>query len=294
MDLDGVQSLAIATGFMNLPTKVRTSSDNVAPDEQRVGYEPTDVLVRQGHRLAKLYCHATAVKSTPEALTAQEKFVEDGRPLVIIEFEESELQELPTQAQVVDLHMGGGVTLAFTWLKTPAGLIGTWFVRHVSMYMDPLRRLRLCLLRLHAEREVLDSVIRQMHRGRIPFEPQTDAGDYLESYLNRATAVIQREERFGVSQSAILDAYDAAESVNRPATLTGLADRLAGARTQVLRKVEKYERARGESRLVTASEVTIVHGDQIKVDRIDRSQVGAIGSDVEGTVSGRLGVDPGR
>ena len=282
---NGRQCLSVATDIMKLPTRVRDFRLGFV-EERHVVFQPDDALVRQGNRLSKLFSRATAAAS--ESQTIRDSYVKDGRPVLIVEFDLAEISKLPAQVQIVDPHKVGGVQLGFTWLRGSAGLVGAWFIRRDKSNSLGHRRLRLCLLRLHAEREVLHSVLRQLDSGQIVYQANTEAGDNLDRYLNRAVTMVQRDQHYGVSQSAILEAFDAVESVEPATRLSDLTQRLSGARRQVIEKVDNYQMNRRDIGVVN---VTNVLGDQIVIEQISHSQIGAIGSDSAGVVSGNQSSD---
>lgn len=292
------QCLRIAQDFLKLPSKVASFSAAASRTTPTIRYQATDQLVRQAGRLARLYCRATA-RASAESLSLQERLVEYGRPLLVAEFESREIQDLPVEARAVNLGNGLQGAVAFVWLQTAGGTIPVWLVKRGTADVETLRRLRLCLMRLHAEREGLDIIIKLVRRWDIKIEPGSTAGDRLESYVNRATRLVNKDKFSGISQSAIREAFDAADSVVRPATRESLLQRYEGLRRQVWLKAEKFEQARGERRTVPTliynehvnrlavgwSELQM--GDNYNIDAKE-SQIGAIGPHSTGTVSGQI------
>lgn len=204
-------------------------------------------LMFQGQHLARLYCRSTTFRRVPhEEVTRLERLVEAGRPLVIIDVQRRDLVRLSSkQAHVVDPKLVRGASLAFIQLAPALGSIGAWLLGPgTETTPEDLRSLRLCLLRLHAEREVLDLVLKQFQRGRITFEPGTEYSARFERYLNTATRLIAQEARYGISQSALLEAYTAIESVERSDVQASLALRYHGIRRQVWQKVKNYQESR--------------------------------------------------
>jgi hypothetical protein len=237
---------ALVASFLDVPTTVtQVSGDRL--------HRP---LMLQGSHLAELYARATVRWSgDPSPDTG---LVEDGVPLVVIGLDDQELPELPESVRLIDPANVHGASLGFTWLRTQHGTIGAWLLAYGSASREQLRSLRVCLLRLHAERQVLDLVLKQIRRGRLRFDPEDDSGEALQEYLNQATRLIQREQFFGVSQSALLAAFDAAEGVIPAADQAELLLQLDRARNQVRRKVEAYARDRAQIR--TIKTVTVMQG----------------------------------
>lgn len=203
--------------------------------------------------MAKLFRGATSADASPAALSALGGLVEDGNPLAIFEFDEQELQSLPEQAETIELPEIPGASLAYVRLrpKSSTDWIGAWFIRRGSADENRLRSLRLCLLRLNAERESLDIVLNRFRRNMIEYQPQTERGDDFEDYLRNALKFLDRTTWSKVPQSAIVQALNAAASVQRPDDQQALFDQYKGARLNVRRRVERYERTRQEKREVT-------------------------------------------
>jgi hypothetical protein len=249
--IEGDELYSIVRDFLDLPTRVMRADDN-----------PTGgPLILQGRHLAELYERAsTRLGAQPSR--GRSGLVESGMPLVLVEFGRGEVKRLPRGVQSVDAAKVHGANLAFAWIKTAKATVPAWFVTQGRASSQELRSLRLSLLRLHAEREALDLVLRQLRRGRVTFDPRTNESETLQAYLNRATRVVERDWVSGVSQSAILAAFDAAESVLRPEDRDELSSRLESARGQVLKKVAKYETTRAYVREIHA--LTYVEGDLVE------------------------------
>jgi hypothetical protein len=233
----------IAQSALALPVRVPESATNGT----------TGPLVAQGRRLARLYEFATTARS--KRVPGQPNLVEDGLPLLVVELDDDEPFTVPNAATTVDPAKVGGAQAVFMWLRSTAGQVPVWFLARGTASDDHLRSLRLCLLRLHAEQQALDLVLKLLQRGSIPPVPEGDP-DGMNGYLNDATRRISRASWGGISQSAILDAFRAAESVTYGDASRELVDRLGGVRPQVASKVEAYWR------LQTATRTTNVFNTQ--------------------------------
>jgi len=196
-------------------------------------------LILQGQRLAELYWKATASnKSTGPSNGA----VADGLPIALIECRSHWIERLPKNFIRVNPASAAQVNLAFGRMKTQWGPLGVWFLGHERAYAEESRSLRLCLLRLHAEQEVLDIVLGRLSNGSIEYRSSDGLAERIEDYLNVATERIFRRSWGKVEQSAILQALDAAEATEYRAIRAHLAERLEGARRQIVQKLELFER----------------------------------------------------
>jgi hypothetical protein len=250
--LTGLQCKDIVASFIQLPTKVRAISDS--PVKGPV-YQAPAALARQGNGLTKLFTRATTLASTPEELAAQSRLVKGGLPLVIAEFGADEAVQLPADAFSVDPAAVGGAELGFAYV--PFGRddrIPTWFLKPGTADDEQLRNLRLVLLRLHAQRQVLNLILNQVLQSFITFRQGTEAGDRLESYLNAAMTIVQKPGSFGVSQVELWKAINDAEAAEAALGLASqtielaqgsidrehLLARLTTAKGQLQRRVGEY------------------------------------------------------
>lgn len=235
-DADERKLLAIAQSALDLPVRV--------PDNATTS--TTGPLAGQGPRLAALYAFAsTTRRRRPDV--RQLRLVGDGVPMLVVEFQDHEPFATPKQAKIVDPGKVGGARAVFMWVKSKAGQVPVWFLARGNASEAHVRSLRLCILRLHAEQQALDLVLRQVQRESIRFVPEGDP-DALSDYLNAATRSISKAEWGGISQSAILDAFSAAESVDYGDESRELRARLAGVHRQVANKVEAYWHERTAAR----------------------------------------------
>jgi len=215
-------------------------------------------LSEQGQRLARLYAFATSRRTPGVISTAEMRLVQFGLPMAIAEFDDIELTGFPDEVAMVDSAIAGDAELGFLNLRTSWGPIPIWLLRRGTTPEAELRSLRLCLMRLHAERECLELVIGHIASERIAIEPGTDAGDRLERYLDDSTRLVQKDRTRAVQQSQIVSAMSASERVETPFATDVLSDRIAGIKRQVRIKVERYANERGASRAVT--QVTVESG----------------------------------
>ena len=199
-------------------------------------------LSDQALRLARLFALATSRRKPPGLLTPEDlRLVDFGRPMVVVEFDDKEVLAVPKGARRVEQVKVGTSELAFYDQRTPGGEIPVWVLRRVSTPEPVLRSFRLCLLRLHAERECLDRVLAHVNTGHITYDEGSPPSERLSQYLNDATAVLDRKWACGVDQSELLRAMEAAEATAQPNRTKYALDGIAGIRKQILRKVRAHE-----------------------------------------------------
>lgn len=235
-------------------TIIREISETPTMVPGQVGEQKKRPILAQGKFLARLYANAS-INSASGDRSRNQQLVEAADPLVIAELDqfESSLDIKNKKIDglvVVDEACVNGARALYCRLETSAGIVSTWVLQRGAASTGQLRNLRLCLSRLHAEREVLDLILKQIHRRRLLNPPSEEAVDLLDQYFNERIRVVNREEWGGLKQSAILSAFDATQAVVRPASEAQLISRYEGGRRQVWQKIAKYQEERRATRLV--------------------------------------------
>ncbi len=232
---DYTDPLEIASFVLTLPTAISPLSG--ASRRERA-------LILQSAGVAELYFRATTqLRSEALHLLGRKwmNLVAGGTPVVLIECKSAAIEDLPKEFVRIPPAGTSGVQLAFGRLHTRYGEIDAWVLGTSQALSKPIRNLRLCLLRLHAEQQVLSLVLDRLQTGAIAYRPGTESGDRLEHFLNDATRLIDRQSWAGIGQSQILAAMDAVQST-QPAARASLGSKLEGMRLQVRRKIEQFER----------------------------------------------------
>lgn len=189
--------------------------------------------------LAKHYLRATT--SRKSAVTAQPWWFSFGSPAMLVESVQAQPLPLPRDAQRV--LETGNVAVYHWWRRHGTAQVSVWFLQSQAPDKDVLRRLRIHLLRLHTERECLRQVITLILRGTFQYSASVESSDLTQLYLNEAIRAVERSERGGFEQSALLDAARlAVEGVSPGANATLLQMRRQVAE-KVRRFIEQSERA---------------------------------------------------
>lgn len=268
VDLSSQQILMIARDLCDLPTQVPHAGGSPVT---------TNKLLKQGTALARLYAQATLKVASASKAASAASLVEAGNPIVIMELErrEAPIPLIPSGFTHVPQNQTLGASLTFGRLATKSGVVDIWILQRGQATQDDVRHLRLCLLRLHAEQEALDLVLKQIRRNRIASPLSDDVAKDLNRYFNNRTWLINREKHTGIGQSAIIAASEAAEQVTPPATRKNLAERYEGARRQVWEKIEDYQIRRAAVRVVS---VTHVEPGGIIVEKLTTVKVSGTGN----------------
>jgi hypothetical protein len=138
---------------------------------------------------------------------------------------------------------------------------------------DLLRRLRINLFRLHAERQSLAEVLRLVRQKKItpvvnlpPAQPSPPT-ERLQEYLRRAVRFLHREQRDGLPQSEILSASQAADNFAQPGGRERLLAELDKIRPALLKMVSGYLNREGtapEAAPAPQAKVFISHSSRDK------------------------------
>ncbi len=229
--LTGDESLELLNECLCLPTMVKQHFDE--PRRRALHF--------QGKALAKLYLFSTTKTSAISSGLLNNIHVSACEPIILLEYDVDEIAKaMPSGCKIIDPETVGGISVAYTKFVSSGKSTGIWLLGSDVSKRDVARRLRLCLLRLHAEQQTLTQILRWIIQGIIQYKPHTTHGDKLENYLNNATKLIFQKHRNGVSQVAIRDVLTAYEWVMNSGEKDILLETLKGARRQVLEKLERF------------------------------------------------------
>lgn len=245
--LSANEVIQIVSGLCDLPTRV--PGIEVPSGSQK--------LITRGSSIAKLYARGTLARRNDDKLNTALQLVEAGNPVIIAELGPSESIGDAEDIGFIQIPAERvyGAVVCYGRLRRPEGLVGVWLLGQGAASAPVLRSLRLCLLRLHAEQEVLDIVLKHLRRGVLQVSPTEATTNDLDNYFNSKTRMINRTFRSSVDQSAILAAFDAADQVVPPASRDNLVERYNGARRQIWKKIEDYQIRRQSTRVVSVVSV---------------------------------------
>jgi hypothetical protein len=229
-------------------------------------------LALQGPRLAGRYRDA----STPRPLLGRAALVAAGNPVVLVDNSDYRRVTLPRKLEDASAATSGRIGVGFALTRFGRAGIPTWYLGSGAWAdTDMRRKLRICLLRLHAEEEVLDRIMSWVDSGSLAYAPGSDAADRLDAYINRATQLLERKLNYGLPSSALRNAYDAVTEVNRRDVTAQRRAAFDGMRLQVRRKAELFIARRDAVRPLITVEGDYVN-EKIKIDaqNIEGSQIG--------------------
>lgn len=262
--LSGAQLLAISRDILS----IRAGSTD--------SKEPRTRLVKCGSEMAEHYLRCTTKRTDGKWPSLEKWWFVAGEPLLLMELEPQSAMGMPPHSRVVGGDLIPGLRLAHCRVEQSSQQVGIWFLTpEPSTDANSLRRLRIHLMRLHAERESLRAVLIQIIRKNLAFGLGEETSDEIQSYLNRAVTLLERDSRFGIAQYPLLEAAKHWTDIldqGRKATLTA---ELQKARRNVQLKVQRFAERRLEGARVVnvfrdspAAQVTVLSVEALAMKKI--------------------------
>lgn len=201
--------------------------------------------------LAEHYLHVTTEHGMAQPNGLPRWWLSAGLPSMIVEHDA--LATGPTHVRKVLDIPDANATLSHAWMQFGKQRCSVWLICTQRGDPDALRRLRIHLVRLHTERECLKCVLVNLQRtDRLKLEPGSPVSEAIQEYLNESLRLLNKAQRFGLDQTAMLDAARQAFG----AAFEGETASLDKMRRQVALKVDHFIRAASRS-MVT----NIIEGD---------------------------------
>ena len=208
---------------------------------------------------------------------------------MLVEHQRGELAALPEGIRpVVALRRDHRIGLAHVRLQAHGRRFSGWFLElGPRSDRDAQRRLRLHLLRIHAERQTLRGVLRAVATGALEVQPGTEGTEALQRYLADALALLQRPQAYGLDPSQVFGQASLYDDLVEPGQRTTLLAHLDRVRASVRARVrEAARRSRPSSAgvyVLHSGELTmntftiklgdhnVLHGDLVVAQRIQDS-----------------------
>jgi len=209
------------------------------------GINTTCELYKCGEQLAKHYLQATTQRVNSELAETEDWWLSPGNPLMLIEYKSHEISRLPKQAKPIMINTsdtGFFGSLNHYGIKKGGKRLGVWFLDISDDNPEVIRRIRLHLFRIHAEKECLKQTLRLLILGSLQPRTHTAASDNLQRYLKDSMRLLSREARYHLSQSALLEEMLKVEDIVTPGERATLLAQLSkiDIRTTIYHNVEKF------------------------------------------------------
>jgi hypothetical protein len=200
-------------------------------------------LLDLGDPFGRLYLRSTTKRAAGQTPAVQPWWFRSAAPLTVVEYAlDGPWAELPRGARLVPTLAHTGITLAYATMEMSRLLIGVWLIGlppHMRDF-DLLRRLRINLLRLHAERQSIVEVLRLIRLGKIPVAIGTEPTENLQTYLDKSIKFLKREVRESLPQSELLAASYEAENFVQTGEREALLDKLKMIRGNLFKNLQTY------------------------------------------------------
>jgi hypothetical protein len=220
--------LAIIHNCLTIPVRI--------PSVSRRSFV-TCPLLEAGRPLAEHYLRSSTGRVDSKLPAIEKWWFTAGDPVLILHYRPTSLMAaLPPHSKAVQVSPGQDFSIAYCLVERNRVPVKTWLLgsEHESD-KDRLRRFRIHLIRLHAEREGLKEVLRRIGRQQLALA--TNKSDYIQSYLNSAVTLLERRERFGFDQSALIDSAKYLVDFVAPGERATILAELQSARLNIVKKV---------------------------------------------------------
>lgn len=226
---------------LNLSVTIPPLSPKAVVAEQ-AGQATTTVLGQAGGPLARFY--AACSISHPPPVRLDNWWVAAGTPLLFLVHKYTERINIPYFGK----RANGGLTNSeLTYYEMPyrGRNLRMWVLglSPVAAYRN-VREIKICLLRLHAEHEVMRLVLQNIATNKIDIQPRTTASNMLQRYLNEATRRISRlgSQADGLATGDISELARESEDLMNPGERDALLESLKNidVRRTIFSKVQEY------------------------------------------------------
>ena len=160
-------------------------------------------LLKQGGVLRGLYEAAGRTKGAAARLD----LVTNGQPCLLVEYDASELAEVP---RIFGAEVSGqGIN--YGQISHRGTDVSVWFAK--AGQATPVRDTRITLLRLHAEHQALRQVARGLAKQTVSPQPGSNEAKELKDFISRTLDHLTKPARFGVDQQRFVDLMSVYEKV---------------------------------------------------------------------------------
>ena len=234
--IEAKEMLGLLKDFLNLPTHVMrhsraNASEAESPFKAKV---EAGCLYDQGALLAQLWLNATTKFGSDET----ESEVDACAPMVLVGYSNDEIDALPEKVKRLDKKVVEDVELGYLNFRHQNNVIGVWFLNLDSANEDQRRKLRIAILRLNAEQQVLARVAQRARNNGFTNQPGDPNPAGLMTYLNKATDQLFGDRRFGVDQPILRETIAAYEAAMGPGERQLIRESLKELKPATIRRLD--------------------------------------------------------
>lgn len=260
----------MSADFMNAVLRACTTVPVRVGGEASGGYVP---LVTSTSRLARHVLDAsTAVAAIDKT---EEWWFSAGRPMVLVEYWVDQFPRLPRPRREVSLEESLALRLSHFYMRVGGSDVGVWLLGYGDQTdRDAIRRMRVHLSRLHAEREGLRKILAQIARGRLSVNG-TSTAELLGRYLNDTCRAVTRANWYGNAQHPLLEAAYASDALVSEGDRESLLGEVENTRRVIASKVRQVAepippRSLTHITCIGSAEKVIVAGTLEELDMSDK------------------------
>jgi hypothetical protein len=234
--LDAAQCSQVLRGVAEIPVRVVLVRETESIKDRVRGV----ILASSGKILAAHFLNSTTMRCPGDVFHPQAFWVQVCEPLMVVQHLRGQISRFPRYTREVNVS---GEDIELRYLRYPFGQIecSIWFLgMNPGINKSFARRLRLHLLRLHAELECLRQVLRSIVETEIPIVLRSAACDNLQRYLADSIRLLSKESRYGVPQSELLKTVLSSQDLVTPGERETLLQQTSIFRGNILRSLEHF------------------------------------------------------
>lgn len=147
-------------------------------------------LGEAGKYLGRLYTLSTSRVSGLKGLKHPDWWVRACSPVIFVVHDQQEFSDgdkLPFRGKIIPIDKNLLIRLSHQFLWFRGRYLPLWIAREGYFTRHEVRKLRIYLLRLHAERQCLKAILDNISCGRVVPSAATETSEALQEYLNSAT-----------------------------------------------------------------------------------------------------------
>jgi hypothetical protein len=233
-----------------------------------------------GRDIANWYLCSTTKIAQQKVLSREDWWVVPGSPLIILECNDAEVEQVPKSARQVKRFSGENFSLYRDHMPYRGSVIGVWILQlddKAQPDFSVVRNLRICLSRLHTERECLKETLRLLSQSQYSSKLAVSSFCF-QKYLRHSIELLMKTRRYGFDQYVILEAaqeFDSALTPGERDTILSELSNLSIGREIIggLRKQQELrQNYQTTVQLGSGSIFEMIMGDQYKA-----GQAGALG-----------------
>ena len=204
-------------------------------------------LINCDRSLAKHFLKSTTkTESVSKTIPIENWWITPGLPILLIEDSYPyKISDFPKHTILVKQEPEIKGDLYHSRIERSGKRFNVWFLRYHKGKddLENVRRIRMHLFRLHAERECMKQILRLIVKKKISPKAFSNASNRLQKYLLDSMRLLNKKARYGISQTNILKTVQRFDEIVNPgeriSLLTQIEENL-NIRKNVFNNLEKF------------------------------------------------------